>query len=83
MSLRQNPGRWNRQYGMLFVDQPIGTGFSVAGEHSAVVKVSLRDTSGVHPPLPSEQAAALPLPTQPTQLLSLSMDSKYRLYLRC
>lgn len=31
MTLRQNPGRWNRQYGMLFVDQPIGTGFSVAG----------------------------------------------------
>lgn len=32
MTLRQNPGRWNRQYGMLFVDQPIGTGFSVPGE---------------------------------------------------
>lgn len=31
LRLRQNPGRWNRQYGMLFVDQPIGTGFSVAG----------------------------------------------------
>jgi vitellogenic carboxypeptidase-like protein len=31
LSLQPNPGRWNRQYGMLFVDQPIGTGFSVAG----------------------------------------------------
>lgn len=31
LTLQQNPGRWNRQYGMLFVDQPIGTGFSVAG----------------------------------------------------
>jgi len=36
MTLRQNPGRWNRQYGMLFVDQPIGTGFSVAGGSAAV-----------------------------------------------
>jgi vitellogenic carboxypeptidase-like protein len=32
LSLQPNPGRWNRQYGMLFVDQPIGTGFSIAGE---------------------------------------------------
>jgi vitellogenic carboxypeptidase-like protein len=32
MSLRKNPGRWNRHYGMLFVDQPIGTGFSIAGD---------------------------------------------------
>jgi hypothetical protein len=31
LTLQPNPGRWNRQYGMLFVDQPIGTGFSVAG----------------------------------------------------
>jgi vitellogenic carboxypeptidase-like protein len=31
LTLQQNPGRWNRQYGMLFLDQPIGTGFSVAG----------------------------------------------------
>eukprot|EP00878_Enallax_costatus_P025460 GHUV01027238.1.p1 GENE.GHUV01027238.1~~GHUV01027238.1.p1 ORF type:complete len:479 (+),score=118.13 GHUV01027238.1:82-1518(+) len=32
MSLRKNPGRWNRRYGMLFIDQPIGTGFSIAGD---------------------------------------------------
>jgi vitellogenic carboxypeptidase-like protein len=31
LTLQRNPGRWNRQYGMLFVDQPIGTGFSIAG----------------------------------------------------
>jgi carboxypeptidase C (cathepsin A) len=31
MTLRDNPGKWSRQYGMLFLDQPIGTGFSIAG----------------------------------------------------
>ena len=30
LSLRPNPGRWNRKYGTLFVDQPLGVGFSVA-----------------------------------------------------
>ncbi|KAF8072930.1 SCPL50 [Scenedesmus sp. PABB004] len=32
--LRTNPGRWNRRYGMLFIDQPIGTGFSRAGSQA-------------------------------------------------
>lgn len=30
-SLAPNPGRWNRKYGTLYLDQPIGTGFSVTG----------------------------------------------------
>ncbi|WIA29141.1 hypothetical protein OEZ86_011652 [Tetradesmus obliquus] len=34
MTLRDNPGKWSRQYGMLFLDQPIGTGFSIAGEQA-------------------------------------------------
>ncbi|GFH19119.1 carboxypeptidase, partial [Haematococcus lacustris] len=32
MSLRPNPGSWNRLFGMLFVEQPLGTGFSVPGD---------------------------------------------------
>ncbi|GBF91928.1 serine carboxypeptidase-like [Raphidocelis subcapitata] len=31
MSLKPNPGRWNRQYATLYVDQPIGTGYSLLG----------------------------------------------------
>lgn len=31
LSLEPNPGAWNLQFGLLFIDQPIGTGFSVAG----------------------------------------------------
>lgn len=31
MSLAKNPGRWNRKYATLYIDQPIGTGFSRAG----------------------------------------------------
>ncbi|KAI8473502.1 MAG: carboxypeptidase [Monoraphidium minutum] len=31
MSLEVNPGRWNRRYGTLYIDQPVGTGFSVRG----------------------------------------------------
>lgn len=30
--LHKNPGAWNRLYGMLFIDQPIGTGFSITGK---------------------------------------------------
>ncbi|MEW5298618.1 MAG: hypothetical protein WDW36_001716 [Sanguina aurantia] len=31
LSLKANPGSWNRLYGMLFIEQPIGTGYSVRG----------------------------------------------------
>lgn len=44
LTLQPNPGRWNRQYGMLFVDQPIGTGFSVAG--GSVCSMSLAGVTG-------------------------------------
>ncbi|CAI7743186.1 unnamed protein product [Closterium sp. NIES-53] len=31
LHLQKNPWAWNRRYGLLFIDNPIGTGFSVAG----------------------------------------------------
>lgn len=31
LTLKANPGSWNRLYGMLFIEQPIGTGYSVRG----------------------------------------------------
>eukprot|EP00877_Chromochloris_zofingiensis_P002844 jgi/Chrzof1/12560/UNPLg00512.t1 len=31
LELVPNPGAWNRRFGMLFIDQPIGTGYSRAG----------------------------------------------------
>ncbi|KAF5745198.1 hypothetical protein HS088_TW07G00780 [Tripterygium wilfordii] len=30
ITLKANPGAWNRIYGLLFLDNPIGTGFSIA-----------------------------------------------------
>ncbi|KAI3502549.1 hypothetical protein L1887_30687 [Cichorium endivia] len=30
LSLEPNPGSWNRMFGLLFLDNPIGTGFSIA-----------------------------------------------------
>ncbi|XP_017971009.1 PREDICTED: serine carboxypeptidase-like 50 [Theobroma cacao] len=30
LSLKRNPGSWNRLFGLLFLDSPIGTGFSIA-----------------------------------------------------
>ncbi|KAK9907324.1 hypothetical protein WJX75_001489 [Coccomyxa subellipsoidea] len=32
LDLEPNPGTWNRIYGLLFIDQPAGTGFSIAGK---------------------------------------------------
>eukprot|EP00200_Dunaliella_tertiolecta_P010739 CAMPEP_0202391350 /NCGR_PEP_ID=MMETSP1127-20130417/91786_1 /ASSEMBLY_ACC=CAM_ASM_000462 /TAXON_ID=3047 /ORGANISM="Dunaliella tertiolecta, Strain CCMP1320" /LENGTH=524 /DNA_ID=CAMNT_0048993775 /DNA_START=16 /DNA_END=1590 /DNA_ORIENTATION=+ len=34
LTLRTNPGSWNRLYGLLYIDQPIGTGFSNAGQQA-------------------------------------------------
>ncbi|KAK9804643.1 hypothetical protein WJX73_003407 [Symbiochloris irregularis] len=31
LDLTPNPGSWNRKFGLLFIDQPIGTGFSPKG----------------------------------------------------
>ena len=31
LSLKLNPGAWNFEAGLLFIDQPLGTGFSPAG----------------------------------------------------
>eukprot|EP00884_Botryococcus_braunii_P019093 jgi/Botrbrau1/5868/Bobra.0366s0047.1 len=31
LQLKENPGAWNRHYGLLFIDNPIGTGFSELG----------------------------------------------------
>ena len=31
LSLEENAGAWNRRAGLLFIDQPVGTGFSVSG----------------------------------------------------
>ncbi|XP_062111096.1 serine carboxypeptidase-like 50 [Humulus lupulus] len=32
LALEPNPGSWNRIFGLLFIDNPIGTGFSVASK---------------------------------------------------
>lgn len=32
LTLRENLGAWNRLYGTLFIEQPIGVGFSKKGE---------------------------------------------------
>lgn len=31
LQLVPNPGAWNRRFGLLFIDQPVGSGFSIAG----------------------------------------------------
>jgi vitellogenic carboxypeptidase-like protein len=35
-SLRRNPFSWNRRFGLLFVDNPLGTGFSAAPSPAAI-----------------------------------------------
>lgn len=31
LTLRRNPGAWNRKFGLLFIEQPVGVGFSLPG----------------------------------------------------
>ncbi len=37
LTLRENLGAWNRLYGTLFIEQPIGVGFSKKGEAGSQV----------------------------------------------
>ena len=39
LSLIPNAGSWNRLYGMLFVDQPMGVGFSAINSPADIPKV--------------------------------------------
>ncbi|XP_043693972.1 serine carboxypeptidase-like 50 [Telopea speciosissima] len=34
--LESNPGAWNRQFGLLFIDNPIGAGFSIASSPAEI-----------------------------------------------
>ncbi|KAL5553413.1 hypothetical protein UlMin_040814 [Ulmus minor] len=36
LALEPNPGSWNRIFGLLFLDNPIGTGFSIAAKPEAI-----------------------------------------------
>lgn len=38
LSLEPNPGSWNRLFGLVFVDNPIGTGFSIASSIEEIPK---------------------------------------------
>lgn len=38
LSLEPNPGSWNRLFGLVFVDNPIGTGFSIASSVEEIPK---------------------------------------------
>ena len=37
--LEPNPGSWNRIFGLIFIDQPLGTGFSRKGQANTVVSI--------------------------------------------
>ncbi|EFJ20895.1 serine carboxypeptidase-like enzyme, partial [Selaginella moellendorffii] len=45
-SLQKNPGAWNRRCGILFVDNPIGTGFSIAASELEVPRC--QETVALH-----------------------------------
>ncbi|KAK6122584.1 hypothetical protein DH2020_043667 [Rehmannia glutinosa] len=38
LSLEPNPGSWNRIFGLLFLDNPIGTGFSISASFQEIPK---------------------------------------------
>lgn len=38
LQLKPNPGSWNRLFGLLFLDNPIGTGFSIASTPQEIPK---------------------------------------------
>ncbi|PON78770.1 Serine carboxypeptidase-like [Parasponia andersonii] len=40
--LEPNPGSWNRIFGLLFLDSPIGTGFSIASKPEEIPRVLIK-----------------------------------------
>jgi vitellogenic carboxypeptidase-like protein len=42
LALEPNPGSWNRKFGLIFIDNPIGTGFSVASKPEEIPRNQTR-----------------------------------------
>jgi len=55
LSLRPNEGSWNQRYGLLYIDQPVGTGFSTLGARPLLQTHAQR----------AAQHSTLPSPAEP------------------
>ncbi|KAK4263949.1 hypothetical protein QN277_029299 [Acacia crassicarpa] len=64
LNLAPNPGSWNRIFGLLFLDSPIGTGFSVASNPSEIPR--------------NQKSVAKHLFAAITEFIRLDPDFKFR-----
>ncbi|OIT01318.1 PREDICTED: serine carboxypeptidase-like 50 [Nicotiana attenuata] len=77
LSLEPNPGSWNRIFGLLFLDNPIGTGFSIASSQDEIPR-NLHDVARHLFTATREFIALDPLfKTRPIYLTGESYAGKY------
>mmetsp|Transcript_1921 Transcript_1921/g.2916 ORF Transcript_1921/g.2916 Transcript_1921/m.2916 type:complete len:1032 (+) Transcript_1921:416-3511(+) len=56
-TLEKNPYRWNKQFGTMFIDQPVGTGMSIASNNNTRAYYDIDAAHGPYYVFRSEQGA--------------------------
>ncbi|KAK9835987.1 hypothetical protein WJX81_004007 [Elliptochloris bilobata] len=76
LALRENPATWNNRFAMLFVEQPVGTGFSEPGS-GGLARTMLESTTGLYAGLQAFFAAHPALQRRPFFVAGESYAGKF------
>ncbi|XP_006841130.2 serine carboxypeptidase-like 50 [Amborella trichopoda] len=76
-SFELNPGAWNHLFGLLFLDSPIGTGFSVAPQEEEIPNNQTKVARHLHIALTSFLLSNPPFISRPLYITGESYAGKY------